>query len=103
MQYQCIDCESKFHDTDQTNQEQRNGLCPSCGSEDLKVIEVLLEVDAFGIELETLSDADWNRSNWRMEEARIKVIETVIKNLTIEDRNRFRLYQERNNPCKEVE
>jgi len=102
MTYECIECGSKFHDTDQTNQEQRNGLCPSCGSEDLKVVEALLEVDAFPIGIETLADAIWNKNPYIMEQARIDLVEAVIKNLTTEDKKRLQSFQERNNPCKEV-
>ena len=107
MQYECI-CGTTFMFDDG---EWKKGyhVCPSCGSEDLTVINPLvdgdlsLEVDAFPIDIETLADADYNKSNWIMEQARIDVVETVIKSLTIEDKKRLQLYQERNNPCKEVE
>ena len=56
MIYQCLACDSAFHETDQTRSEQRDGLCPSCGDEDLKEVKPL-EVDAFGIDLETLAVA----------------------------------------------
>ena len=36
--YECLACETKFRKTDQTNQERRNGQCPSCGYKDLKII-----------------------------------------------------------------
>ena len=39
MIYECLACGTTFHETDQTNQEQRNGQCPSCGYEDLKETE----------------------------------------------------------------
>lgn len=55
-----------------------------------------LSVDCFDIDLETLSDADWNRQNWKMEEARIKVIREVIKNLATGDREKLEKYQEEN-------
>lgn len=38
MSYECLACGTKFHETDQTRSEQRDGQCPSCGYEDLKVI-----------------------------------------------------------------
>lgn len=38
MIYECRDCETKFSEMDQTNQEYRNGQCPSCGSEDIKEV-----------------------------------------------------------------
>jgi putative FmdB family regulatory protein len=38
MVYECQDCGTKFSDMEQTNQEYRNGQCPSCGHEDLKEI-----------------------------------------------------------------
>ena len=103
MQYECISCQSKFHDTDQTNQEQRNGLCPSCGGEDLKVVESLLEVDCFPIDIETLADAVYNENKWREKEARMDVVDMVKNNLTVEDKKRLQLYQDKNDPCKEVE
>jgi len=108
MQYECRICGTTFKYKDAI---WKHGylVCPSCGSEDLTVINPLvdgdlsLEVDAFPIDIETLADADYNKSNWIMEQARIDVVETVIKSLTIEDKKRLQLYQERNNPCKEVE
>ena len=57
-----------------------------------------LEVDSFEIPLETLAEADWSRSNWRMEEARIALVETVIKNLDPESKKRYEAYQKQNDP-----
>ena len=100
MQYECI-CGTTFTYDDA---EWKKGylVCPSCGSEDLTLIESLLEVDAFAIDVETLADAEYNKSNWIMEQARIDVVETVKNNLTIEDKKRLQLYQDKNDPCKEV-
>jgi DNA-directed RNA polymerase subunit RPC12/RpoP len=36
MTYECEDCGAKFHETDQTHSEQRDGQCPSCRSERIK-------------------------------------------------------------------
>jgi len=38
MIYECLACGTTFHETDQTNQEYRNGQCPSCGYEDLREV-----------------------------------------------------------------
>ena len=38
MIYECLACGTKFHETDQTRSEQRDGRCPSCGYDDLKEI-----------------------------------------------------------------
>ena len=59
-----------------------------------------LEVDAFGIDIKTLVDADWCKDRWQMEKARIGLIETVIENLALDDKKRFEEYQEQNNPCR---
>ena len=101
MQYECI-CGTTFTYDDG---EWKRGylVCPSCGSEDLTQIEALLEVDAFPIDIETLADAVYNVNKWREKEARIDVVETVIKSLTTEDKKRLQSFQERNNLCKEVE
>lgn len=98
MQYECCECGTTFLYNDG---EWKNGylVCPSCSSEDLYQVKPLLEVNSFEIELETLADADWNKSNWIMEQARIDLVETVIKSLDKEDRKRLQLYQE----SKEVE
>jgi len=101
MIYECF-CGTTFKYEDG---DHANGFltCPGCGSEDLKLIPILLTVDSFDIQLETLANADWNRSNHIMESARIEVINEVIKNLDSKDRDRLYLYQDKNNPCKEVE
>ena len=39
MIYECLACGTKFTDMEQTNQEYRNGQCPSCGYDELKEIE----------------------------------------------------------------
>jgi len=57
-----------------------------------------LEVDAFEIDLEALYDA--TRGTWRGDLASRHLVEEVIKNLSIEDKKRFRKYQEQENPCK---
>ena len=62
-----------------------------------------LTVDSFEIDLEKLASADWNPSNWRMEDARIELIETVIKNLTPDDRKKLEEYQKQNDPCEVTE
>lgn len=36
--YECQACFTRFTPMEQTNQEYRNGQCPSCGYEELKVI-----------------------------------------------------------------
>jgi len=102
MQYECRACGTTFLYKDG---EHKKGflVCPSCGSEDIEVISPYLEVDCFEIELETLADADYNKSNRIMDEARVDLVEKVINNLTIEDKKRLQLYQDKNNPCKEVE
>ncbi len=43
MKYQCLSCDSKFTEMDQTQQEYRNGQCPSCGYEDIKPVDVNYE------------------------------------------------------------
>jgi Zn finger protein HypA/HybF involved in hydrogenase expression len=45
MIFECQDCLTTFHETDQTRSEQRDGKCPSCGSEDLKEIEPAREME----------------------------------------------------------
>ena len=102
MQYECISCGTTFTYNDG---EWKKGylVCPSCGSEDLTQIEALLEVDAFPIDIETLADVDWNKNPFIMEQARVDVVDTVKNNLTIEDKKRLQSFQDRNNPCKEVE
>ncbi len=55
---------------------------------------IKLDVDCFEIDIETLCAADWSRDNWMMEQARIRVIQEVIKNLTVESKERFNKYQE---------
>ena len=98
MIYQCLACDSTFHETDQTRSEQRDGLCPSCGNEDLKEVKPL-EVDAFGIDLETLAVAV-GRYGYDSKRAAYEVSEVVIKNLALDDKKRFEEYQEQNNPCR---
>lgn len=34
--YICQDCEARFSSMEQTISDHRNGLCPFCGSEDIK-------------------------------------------------------------------
>jgi len=102
MQYECRMCGTTFKEEDGDYKEGYL-VCPSCASEDAERIISMLEVDCFEIELETLADADYHKNNWIMEQARIDLVEAVIKNLTIEDKKRLQLYQDRNNPCKEVE
>lgn len=94
MQYECRMCGTTFLYNDG---RWKDGylICPSCGSEDLYHIEPFLKVNAFPIDLETLSDAEWNKDNWIMEQARIDLVELVKKSLDKEDRNRLQLYQER--------
>jgi len=60
-----------------------------------------LEVDAFEIDIETLSNAD-NRSRnvFRVEDSKQILAEEVIKNLTQESKKRFEEYQEQNDPCR---
>ena len=101
MIYQCLACDSTFHETDQTRSEQRNGLCPSCGYEDLKEVKPL-EVDAFGIDLETLAVAV-GRYGYDSNRAAYEVSEAAIKALDPDSRKRFQEYQKQNDPCKEVE
>jgi len=36
--YECQACFARFTSMEQTNQEYRNGQCPCCGYEDLKII-----------------------------------------------------------------
>ena len=102
MQYECISCGTTFTYDDG---EWKKGylVCPSCGSEDLTQIEALLEVDAFPIGIETLADAVKHRNTFLMEQSRIAVIHEVVNSLTIEDKKRLQLYQDKNDPCKEVE
>jgi len=102
MIYECVVCDTRFHYEDG---EHKNGylVCPSCWSEDLRLIEDSLEVDAFEIPIKTLADADFNKNIWWRDEARIKVVDAVINALDPYDKKRLKLYQERNNPCKEVE
>ena len=97
---ECLACDSTFHETDQTRSEQRDGLCPSCGYEDLKEVKPL-EVDAFGIDIEALYDSQSLRNpRFLREAASYLVIETINKNLTSESKKRFEEYQEQNNPCR---
>lgn len=97
---ECFDC--KYYKPIDWRKSQ---FRTSCIYEDVfpEPTEPLLEVNPFEIGLETLSDAEWNKDNWIMEQARIDLVETVIKSLDKEDRKRLQLFQERNNPCKEVE
>ena len=62
-----------------------------------------LDVDCFEIDIEDLYHADGCRTDWKTELARIRLIELIIENLTQESKKRFEEYQEKNNPCKEVE
>ena len=62
-----------------------------------------LTVDSFEIDIEKLADADWSPSFWRMEDAKIELIETVIKNLEPESRKRLEEYQKQNDPCEVTE
>ena len=96
---ECLACGSTFHETDQTRSEQRDGLCPSCGYEDLKEVKPL-EVDAFDIDIEALSTGFYHHSFIAMEKARIAVTEAVIAHLTQDSKKRFEEYQEQNDPCK---
>ena len=104
---ECLACGSTFHETDQTRSEQRDGLCPSCGYEDLKEVKPL-EVDAFAIDLRTLARANdipctTPYAALAVRLARANVVEAVVKNLALDDKKRFEEYQEQNNLCKEVE
>ena len=67
-----------------------------------------LEVDCFEIDIETLVLANMYfdgipRHTWTIRLAKDKVLNAVIANLTQESKKRFEEYQEKNNPCKEVE
>ena len=97
MIYQCLACDSTFHETDQTRSEQRDGLCPSCANEDLKEVKPL-EVDAFEIDIESLADVA--KQGMRADFAGRWAAEQVIKNLTPDSKKRFKEYQEQNNPCR---
>ena len=35
MIYECNSCQSRFHDIAQNRSQQRDGICPSCGAEDI--------------------------------------------------------------------
>ena len=59
-----------------------------------------LEVDAFGIDIETLVNADWCKDRWQMEKARIGLVEEVIEALDPDSKKRFEEYQEQNDPCR---
>jgi len=44
MIYECNSCQARFHDIAQNRSQQRDGICPSCGAEDITDIrEELLE------------------------------------------------------------
>jgi DNA-directed RNA polymerase subunit RPC12/RpoP len=36
MNFICLDCNHHFHSTDQNRSQQRDGQCPTCGSENIK-------------------------------------------------------------------
>lgn len=41
MIYECQVCFGKFGSTDQTRSQQRDGICPSCGYEDIVAPQVI--------------------------------------------------------------
>jgi DNA-directed RNA polymerase subunit RPC12/RpoP len=43
MNYQCEDCQAEFDEMDQTNHEYKNGICPCCGHNDIKPVDLLIE------------------------------------------------------------
>jgi hypothetical protein len=57
-----------------------------------------LTVDAFEIDDKTLADADWHHDNWTMDGAKQVIVQTVIKNLALDDKKRFEEYQKGNDP-----
>ena len=59
-----------------------------------------LEVDAFGIDIETLVNANWCGNGCRMAQGRHDVVAEVIKALDPDSKKRFEEYQEQNDPCK---
>ncbi len=98
--FDCLSCGAHFSEMEQTRNQYKNNQCPCCGDENLKLVEIKLNVDAFEIDIETLANADWSKDNWATESARITVIRAVIKALDPDSRKRFMEYQERNEPCK---
>ena len=38
MNYKCLDCEAEFNEQEQTNQQHEDGMCPECGSENIKEV-----------------------------------------------------------------
>ena len=62
-----------------------------------------LEADCFEIDIDYVYDACGNRHKLPRDVARGEVVWAVIHNLTQESKKRFEEYQEKNNPCKEVE
>jgi predicted Zn-ribbon and HTH transcriptional regulator len=43
MNYECLACGSRFPEFDQTRSDHRDGKCPSCGYEDIKPVDFLVE------------------------------------------------------------
>lgn len=43
--YHCHNCDSTFHETDQTNSQYKRNECPYCHSDDVTEIDIDKEVD----------------------------------------------------------